>query len=106
MNSLFFRYALAGILWLGSFLLVVAYIKISIRLWREALIGQYHLTLNRNLPLLACLIAWAAIILAITGLVVLAPDAIGLWDEILIIACVVGVLAGINIFIRQRSVRR
>ena len=106
MNSLFFRYVLAVIVWGISLFLIIAYVKISFRLWQGAIHKDLNLALKPFLPLLAgSMIGWA-IILGITGLVILSPRSTGLLSSGLIIAGIVGTLTGVNIFIRQRSMQK
>jgi len=106
MNSMFFRYVLAIIVWGISLFLFIVYVKISFLLWREAIHKDYNLTLNRFLPVIAGSVIGLSIVIGIIGLVILSPRSMGFLSGGLGIACVVGILTGVNIFIRQRSLRK
>ncbi len=105
-NSLFFRYGVAIMFWVGALLLIGFYTKISLQLWREAIHRHYRLTLNRRLPVITGFMVGGAIVLGTFGLVALTSSAVRLLKEALVVALIVGILVGLNIYVRQRSMQR
>lgn len=105
-SSLFFRYGLAIMLWICGLLMIGLYFKISFQLWQEAIHKHYRLALNRRLPVMTGLMVGGAVVVGTLGLVVVAPSATRLLKVTFIIALIVGILVGLNISIRQRSMQR
>ncbi len=100
------RIVAAVVLWGIAVILFVYNARLSFYLWRESVGSSMLLALDSKLPLRFGFSIGLAVILIVFGLIALAPDAIGLLDEGVVVACVIGILTAINISIRQQAARK